>query len=185
MYTKIKLTELSMAFFIPDYFCRTVYDIPLSYFSEHGTKLAVLDIDNTLVTYDDEYPTERNIEWFAALRKIGADIVFVSNNHEPRVRKYAEAAGYDYYSEASKPFPRCLRDAMKKRSLLPSQCCVIGDQIFTDVLCAHSAGCGAILVEPIKDLTSVFVRFKRMCERPLLKIYISKQKKVKKRGDLK
>lgn len=173
-----------MAFFIPDYVCKTVYDIPLSYFSERGIKLVILDIDNTLVTYDDEYPTERNMSWFAALKKAGADIVFVSNNHEPRVKKYAEAAGFDYYFEAAKPFPRCYRDAIKKRNLLPSQCAAVGDQIFTDVLAAHFAGSEALLVEPIKDLTSMFVRFKRVCEKPFVKMYMSKQKRSEKRGDL-
>ena len=57
----------AMALLIPELICETVYDIPLSFFTDRGIKLLLLDIDNTLVTYDDEYPIEKNLSWFSDL----------------------------------------------------------------------------------------------------------------------
>jgi predicted HAD superfamily phosphohydrolase YqeG len=48
---------------------------------------------------------------------------------------------------------------------------LMGDQIFTDVLCAHTMGIRAILVPPIKDKTNLFFRFKRLLERPFIRKY--------------
>ncbi|MBR5528196.1 MAG: YqeG family HAD IIIA-type phosphatase [Clostridia bacterium] len=160
-----------MSLFIPELYKQTVYDIPQSFFTERGIKLLFMDIDNTLVTYDDELPTPQNTEWFKSLSQNGIDVVFVSNNHVPRVEKYARSAGYEFFADAHKPFCHVHKQIMKMRGLAPSQCAGVGDQIFTDVLAAHLAGCVAVTVFPIKDVTTAFNRFKRMCERPFMKKY--------------
>ncbi len=168
-----------MALFIPDLICETVYDIPLSFFCEHGIKLLMLDIDNTLVTYDDAHPTEKNVEWFSTLEKHGIKVVFVSNNHKERVEEYAKKAGKDFFADAKKPSRKFYKEAMRLYSLQPSECAGIGDQIFTDILAAHRAGCIGVLVSPIKDLTSLFVKLKRIGEKPFILAY----KRRVKRGE--
>ena len=168
-----------MALFTPDLICETVYDIPMSFFTDKGIKLLMLDIDNTLVTYDDEYPTEKNLKWFSDLSQLGIEVVFVSNNHSERVRKYAEKAGKRFFADAKKPSKKFYKEAMRLYSLQPSECAGVGDQIFTDILAAHRAGCIGVLVPPIKDLTSFFVRFKRVCEKPFVAAYRRKMKRGK------
>lgn len=160
-----------MSLFIPELYKQTVYDIPLEFFTSRGIKLLFMDIDNTLVTYDDEYPTEKNLQWLKMLAENGIETVFVSNNHPPRVEKYAKAAGAEFYPDAHKPFCHVHRRLMRERGLLPSQCAGVGDQIFTDVLAAHLAGSVAVMVFPIKDVTTLFNRFKRLCEKPFMKKY--------------
>ncbi len=170
-----------MALFIPDLFCETIYDIPVSFFTDRGIKLLMLDIDNTLVTYDDEYPTEKNLSWFSQLSEQGIRVVFVSNNHADRVEKYAKRAGFPFFADAAKPSTKYYKEAMRLHSLQPSECAGVGDQIFTDVLAAHRAGCIGVLVSPIKDLKTFFVKSKRVLEKPFIAAYHRKQRKEEKR----
>ena len=48
----------------------------------------------------------------------------------------------------------------------------LGDQIFTDVLSARNLGIKiALLVPPIKDKLTLFFRFKRLMEKPIIRKY--------------
>lgn len=169
-----------MALLIPELICETVYDIPVSFFTDRGIRLLMLDIDNTLVTYDDEYPTEENLLWFSQLSEQGISVVFVSNNHADRVEKYAKRADRPYFADAAKPSTKYYKEAMRKHSLQPSECAGVGDQIFTDVLAAHRAGCIGVLVSPIKDLTTFFVKSKRFLEKPFIAAYHRRKRKEEK-----
>lgn len=159
-----------MSLFIPDHLYPTVYDIPFSLFERESISVLFLDIDNTLVTYDDRLPTEENLAWFSALASRGIRVVFVSNNHKERVETYAHTVGAPYTYDAKKPFPKAYRRYMREHALSPANCMAVGDQIFTDVLAAHFAGCKAILVPPIRDLTTCFVKIKRVLEKPFVAI---------------
>ena len=50
----------------------------------------------------------------------------------------------------------------------------MGDQIFTDVLCARLCGAQAFLVPPIKDRTDLGTRAKRFFERGFLRRFYKK-----------
>ena len=162
---------VSMALFVPDYMYPTVYDIPSDLFRKLYTKIVFLDIDNTLVPYENPVPTEENRLWLRSLIQRGIEPIFLSNNHEPRVKEYALKTDCAYYFDVGKPSCRVHRKIMNERGVSPQNCLAIGDQILTDVLAAHLAGCKAILVEPIKDLDTVFVKSKRWIEKPFIRCY--------------
>ena len=44
---------------IPDYYCKSIFDIPLSFFKENNITHIFSDLDNTLDAYDIFYPTPR------------------------------------------------------------------------------------------------------------------------------
>lgn len=161
---------------VPDRIYETVYDIPISYLKDNGIKLVMLDIDNTLVTYDDEIPTEENLSWLSTLKDEGIGIVFLSNNNDTRVRKYCDGLDTLWYANAHKPLVKYHRLAISNFGVKPCECVGIGDQLFTDVLAAHMVGAKAIKVSPIKDLTKPFTRFKRKCEIPFIKLYYRRHK---------
>ncbi len=152
-----------------------VTDIPVEEFAKRGKKLFILDIDNTLVTYDDPLPTAENMQWFQKLSSVGIDVVFISNNHEERVRPFAEHCGKAFFFDSGKPFVKSHKLAMQELGLRPSECVCIGDQIFTDILAAHIAGCEAIMVNTIKDPDGWFIKFKRSLEKPFVSHYKKKQ----------
>lgn len=166
-----------MALFIPELICKTVYDIPLEFFTSKKVKLLILDIDNTLVTYDDASPIKENLEWFEMLKSNGIEIAFVSNNSYERVSLYAGNLGYQFAADAKKPFCFGHKKIALHYGVLPSECVCIGDQIFTDVLAAHLFGAGAVLVSPIKDKTDLFMKLKRKIEKCFINTYNKKAKK--------
>lgn len=167
--------------FVPDYMFDTVYDIPTELFAENGIKCLFLDIDNTLVPYETEKPTEQNLAWFQKLRKLGIKLFFVSNNHKERVEKYAESLDIPYEFDAGKPFVKKYRSLVEKHSVNISECACVGDQIFTDVWAADLLGIKSFLVLPINDVKTRFNRFKRFMEKPFVRAYKRRMRKERRK----
>ena len=166
-------------FFMPDLYLDTIYDIDLDRLVEMGIKAVLLDIDNTLVTYDDPEPTPPVLAWFSELEKRGIRIAFISNNDEARVSLFNSRLGYFHSSKSGKPSTKYYRRALEHIGTDESHAAVIGDQVFTDIVSGHLLGSYSILVNPIKDKTTLFFRSKRLLEKPILKRY---RKKGPKRG---
>lgn len=153
---------------VPSYFFDTVYDIPLSLLHREGVRCLLMDIDNTLVPYDVECPTAENRAWFDRLSAEGIQILFVSNNHAPRVERYVGDMDIPYAADAGKPGVKKYRALTAAYGFAPGECAAVGDQIFTDVLAASRFGAKSILVRPIKPVENTFFRFKRFFETPFV-----------------
>lgn len=156
---------------MPDEYYSDIYKISPDHLAELGAEAVILDIDNTLVTYDDAEPTESVLAWLSGLKEQGIKAAFVSNNHDDRVSRFNSALNFPAFPDAGKPGIKFHRIAMKEMGVTPDKTVAIGDQIFTDVLAAKLAGCYAILVDPIKDRRDILTRSKRLLERPILKKY--------------
>ena len=63
---------------------------------------------------------------------------------------------------------------LKRLGVDQKHAALMGDQIFTDVLCAHLSGMRAFLVPPIVDRTDRGTRLKRYFERGILRRYYKK-----------
>ena len=157
--------------FVPDYMFADIYKITPEFIKSIGVSTLVLDIDNTLVTYAVEEPTPEVIAWVRGMQESGLSLCIASNNHTPRVEKFNEKLGLFYMCESAKPSRKAIRKACAHFGVTPAQVAVIGDQIFTDVLCASRAGATAILVTPIPYDENLFFRFKRVCEKPFIRAY--------------
>ena len=160
-------------YFTADAFYKTIYDIPPDFFSEHGITAILSDIDNTLIPYEEEVPSEPIRAWLSALAARGIRVAVASNNHRPRVEKFNETLGLFAVSNAAKPSRRAVKQVLRHFGVKPEQLCLIGDQIFTDVMAAKRAGCICILVEPIRDKRDLFTRLKRYLERPFKGEFLS------------
>lgn len=154
--------------FAPDFFFRDIYQITPEFLCGLGVRGLIMDIDNTIVTYDDPEPTGPVSEWFEKIDGAGIKIAFVSNNGEARVRLFNEKTGYFASWKSKKPFPHKLRAAMRMMGTDKSSTMMVGDQIFTDIAAGKLAGVRTVLVEPIKDITTRFNLFKRRMERLVL-----------------
>lgn len=157
--------------FVPDFMFSSVYDITPEFFKENGITSIVSDIDNTLVTYDDEKPTKQLLKWLEGLNECGISVSFVSNNSHERVRIFNEELGFFAVGKSGKPFKKNVLRALEKMNAEKKNACIIGDQVFTDVLAGRNTGIRTVLVPPIKDKTDVFTKFKRLLEKPILKAY--------------
>ena len=153
-------------YFTADAFYKTIYDIPPDFFAEHGISAILSDIDNTLIPYEEEEPGEHIRAWLDALARQGIRVAVASNNRRPRVEKFNQTLGLFAVSNAAKPSRRAVKAVLSHFGIGREQLCLIGDQIFTDVMAAKRAGCMCILVEPIRDKRDPFTRLKRYLERP-------------------
>lgn len=160
-----------MSLFYPDYFYRRIYEIPTAFFQSMGIRAVLIDVDNTLTTHNNPVPHERVLEWLDCQRRAGIGLLAFSNNYEERVAPFASQLGLGYVACAAKPLPFRLKKALKELGLGPSQAAVVGDQVFTDVLCARLARCTAVLVEPMEPENRGFFVVKRRWEKRVLKHY--------------
>lgn len=137
----------------------------------------ILDIDNTLEPYENPKPGEKVKSWITELNANGIKTAIVSNNDEERVRIFNEDFGMPAYAKSGKPFKKNILRALEAMDVKKEETAFIGDQIFTDVFGAHNAGIIAFLVPPIRDRKDLLTKFKRLLEKPIMKIYTKREKR--------
>ncbi len=160
-----------MSLLLPDYSFHRIYEIPLSFFQEHAISALVLDVDNTLTTHNNPEPSQQVLIWLEQMKAAEILLTIVSNNRPERVRPFAELLQLDFVANGAKPFPKGILEAARRMATDPRHLAVIGDQLFTDIAGAHTAGATAILVEPMEPESMWFFKFKRALERPFLHVY--------------
>lgn len=157
--------------FYPDFKFNSIADIGADFFATHNIRFAVLDIDNTLVSYKTEYADERARTFLSMLSQNGIKYAFVSNNHKERVENFAKEFNTPFVSNAGKPFTFGIRHAMAKIGAKRGETVLIGDQIFTDIYAGKRTGIKTIMVNPIDAKETPFFSVKRYFERIVLKDY--------------
>ena len=164
-----------MPLLTPDVFYPHITDIPGRFFKERGLKLAVLDVDNTLTSHNNPTPFPGVAEWIAARQAEGVILCILSNNSPERVEPFARKLGLDFISMACKPMTFGLTRACRRYGLKPRQVCLIGDQIFTDIVGGNLKGVLTVLVEPYELEHKWSFRLKRRLERPIIRRYRQKK----------
>ena len=165
-----------MSLFRPDHTFLCYRDVDPAFLRAQGIEVLLLDIDNTLAPYEQAEPDEQIKAWLAAVKAAGIRPAFLSNNHGERVEMFSRTLDVPVQYDARKPLPRRGKKMLKRLGGHGKNAALMGDQILTDVMCAHLCGIRAILVPPIVDRTDRFTRFKRWLERGVLKRYYKKHK---------
>ena len=147
---------------------KTICDLSPELLAKHGIKGLLLDLDNPLTPHDTPSPADGVPEWISRMKENGIKMCIVSNNHEPRVKPFADALGLDYVWEGKKPLSKGFREAKEKMHLPWNDLAVVGDQIYTDVLGAWLKRLKCVYVFPIEHEKTRFFRFKRKMEKPFL-----------------
>ncbi len=142
-----------------------------AWLQDHNIKVLLLDVDNTLTTHNNpEVPIEV-MRWLQKVNAAGIRLLILSNNKAKRVAPFAKKLGIGYIANAAKPLCFGVLRAVKRLQADRNHLAMVGDQLFTDVLCAKSAGVTSILVEPIEKEPFLFLRIKRRLERVVLQNY--------------
>ena len=163
-----------MAFFRPDHTFRAYFDLSPAFLKERGIEVLLLDIDNTLAPYEQPLPDDRLRAWLAALADAGVAVAFLSNNHADRVNLFNESLGLPCRYDAHKPLTSNAKRLLRSLGGTPKTTAFMGDQIFTDICCAHFCGARGFLVPPIRDKRDAGTRFKRLLEKGILRRYYKK-----------
>ncbi len=154
----------------PRAYCESAYDIDYEGLYEEGCRGVIFDIDNTLVE-DQQEATKNAVDLIDKIHRIGMQSFILSNNHEERVRLFAEAVGARYIFEAKKPLAKGYVRAMEMMGTDRSSTVFVGDQIYTDIWGANNAGVFSILVAPVNPRELFHIRLKRLLELPVLMLY--------------
>lgn len=154
--------------FSADCAVRSVCDISPELLHRMCVKGLLLDIDNTLTTHDNPVPAAGVEAWVAEMKAAGIQMRLVSNNHAPRVEPFAKLLGIPCICEGKKPLSSGFSRAAKDMGIPKKQLCVIGDQIYTDILGANLFGVKSIYVPPMELEKTSFFKLKRKMEKPFL-----------------
>ena len=158
-----------------------VEEISIEFIQKNKLKALILDVDNTLIGYDQKL-SEEKIKWAKNLKGQGVKLYILSNtNKKEKVKKVATLLGIPYILFAKKPLKSGFLKIQKELQIEPEQIGVVGDQIFTDVLGANRCEMFSILVKPIQEKDYLLTRIKR----PLEKYIIKRYEKAKRRESLK
>lgn len=155
----------------PTLYFHSVCEITPQLLREREITALVLDVDNTLATHGHPIPFQGVSEWLDRMRLAGIKLLILSNNSRKRVAPFADRLGLAFTSRAFKPLSFGLRRACRQMGTAMSQTAIVGDQLFTDVLCGNLAGAKTVLLDPISPEEGPLFRFKRVLERPFRKRY--------------
>jgi len=124
-----------------------VAQIEIDCLRECGIKGIILDLDNTIISEDDQYLSPGAEEWITQTKLAGLHFFILSNGKRHyRVKYWSHRLNIQAISPAQKPFPSAFHKATAYMQLNPKQVVVIGDSLHTDVLGAWLSGCSCIQV---------------------------------------
>ncbi|CAM3730521.1 YqeG family HAD IIIA-type phosphatase [Alicyclobacillus pomorum] len=149
----------------PDAYVAEVADIDLDKLREQGYRLLLTDLDNTLVPWNHPEVSEDLADWLQQAKNKGFQVCIVSNNHGPRVEKFAAKADVAFIAGAKKPKPAAFLQAMERFRATPETTVMVGDQLFTDIRGGNRCGLHTILVLPIHPKEWWGTRLVRRVER--------------------
>ena len=162
----------------PKIYLNNVKEITLEYLNKNNIKGLILDVDNTLIDYDEQM-LEGTEEWCNNLKQNSIKFCIVSNSNRTRkVRNVAKKLNIPYINLAFKPSKKGLLKAKKILNIENKNIAVVGDQIFTDVIGANRCKMHSILVKPIKEKDIFITLIKRPLENFIIKIYLEKNKNL-------
>lgn len=155
-----------MSLFYPTVSVDGLNDITIELLQNLKVKALFLDVDDTLAIHGSQTPLDGSIEWVKLLSSYGIKLVIISNNFNRRVSPFAAKFGIPYMSFAKKPLPSAYKKAKNNLDikLTSSECAIVGDQIFTDILGANLCGMKSILVDPVSDRKTITSKIKRKLE---------------------
>lgn len=157
--------------FHPNEYVESIKDIDYVNLRNKGINGLIFDIDNTIVSHKDPIPGDEEIELFEYLKELGFKVSLVSNNNKNRVDIFNLELNIPAYSRGLKPLTFGVNKALSKMGTKARETAIIGDQVFTDVLCGKFKNMYTILVEPINLQWAPHMKIKRVLENIVLKNY--------------
>lgn len=165
---------MSLENYMPDFALEKVYDVTVESLKKHGIKVVFVDLDNTLIAWNNPDGTPEMRQWLHDLQAAGIPVVVVSNNKYERVKRAVEKFGIEFEAFALKPFTFGINRALKRFDVQPYEVIMIGDQLMTDIRAAKRAGLKSVLVKPLLKTDSINTQINRWRERRTMKKIIAK-----------
>ena len=160
---------------LPTFRTEAITDLTPEFLKAQGVKLLMMDFDNTIVPYTTNQPTREVKRWFQEMKRSGIRLCIVSNSKRDRVRIFCKRYGLDCITHSKKPFPKGIRQCLKRYRMSPEDCALVGDQIYTDTLGANGCGVRSILV-PAIDNHTIWLKLRHVAELPF--IFLARKRRI-------
>lgn len=138
-------------------------------------RLLMLDFDNTIVPYTTNTPTEEMERWLCTMKESDIALCVVSNSKKGRVKEFCRKYDLPCITHSRKPFPKGIRQCLKRYGIPAENCALAGDQIFTDVLGANCQGVQSILVKAIHN-HNFWLKARHVLELPF--IFMARKRRI-------
>ena len=162
-----------MKLLVPKMYQESIYTIDYDKLKKNNIKCLLFDLDNTCVGYHEKFPTKELEELFNKLTKMGFKVIIFTNATQKRVVPFVKLHVICHAS-SKKPFKKNFKKIMKQYRLAKEEICIIGDQLFTDILGGNKVGINTCLVNPLTKEDLIFTKIFRMLENLVFKIMQSK-----------
>ncbi len=153
----------------PDLFIDSIYELDLEMLKDKGISNLIIDIDNTVVSWNQTYLDQEIKDYINHIKEQGFDICFISNNTKKRSRVFEKELDIPVICNAAKPMKRCFKKALTILDGERKNTAVIGDQIFTGVYGGNRMKLFTILVKPISEQEFITTKIMRKMENKVLK----------------
>ena len=97
-----------MDIFVPDIYAQSIYTINYKKLKKRGIKCLLFDLNNTLASYDDDYPSDKLREKMFELEK-DFKVIIVSNSNKNRIRPFKEKLNIDSSFSSKKPLKKNIK----------------------------------------------------------------------------
>lgn len=164
--------------FIPDMYQKSIYHIDYEKLKNDGIKCLLFDLDNTCIPFKDKEPNKKLIDLFETLKDMDFKVIIFSNASKKRIAPFKRGLNVDCSAKSRKPSTKKLLKIMDMFKYELSEVAIIGDQLYTDMLCGNKVGIKTILVNPMSKDDMFFTKLFRFLEK-------KKYKKFAKMGILK
>ncbi|BEV36524.1 YqeG family HAD IIIA-type phosphatase [Synechococcus sp. M16CYN] len=128
----------------------TVAHLSLSHLTVRGIRAAVLDVDRTLLPGHDVTLPGPVLAWLMEAGQRLQLHLFSNNPSRSRISDVAAQIGVSFTAGAGKPRRGALRRVIADLDLPAERIAMIGDRLFTDVLCGNRLGLYTVLVRPVR-----------------------------------
>lgn len=150
--------------FRPNFYQKNIYNINYQKLKERGIKCLLFDMDNTCVGYKNKKITKELKVLFKDLKKMKFKVIIFSNAQKKRVLPFQNLVD-ECHPMSVKPFQKSFRYILKKYNLNKEEVCIIGDQLYTDILGGNIAKIYTYLVDPIESEDFIVTKLFRYLEK--------------------
>ena len=157
-----------MDIFVPDIYQKSIYTINYKKLKKNGIKCLLFDLNNTLASYEVDYPDNKLRELIFELEK-DFKVIIISNSSKKRVRPFKEKLNVDSAFSSKKPFKKKYKKIMNLYNFKVHEIAVIGDELLTDIWGGNKMGFKTILVNGISEEEPFYMRIIRYFELKIIK----------------
>lgn len=167
MLLNIKRGE-KMKLLIPNIYQKSIYTINYERLLKANIKCLLFDLDNTCVGYHEKKPTKELQELFQKLTNMGFKIIVFSNSTPKRLAPFGNL-NVILHPSSKKPLRKNFEKILKQYHYQKSEVCIIGDQLFTDILGGNKTGIKTCLVDPMTNEDFILTKIFRASEQIVFK----------------